>query len=188
MLNFTYVAYKHLLSLLKYNYYQISNYENYRYNGKCVILRHDVDFNLEAALQFAELECKEGIQSTYFILLATPFYNPFHRKSRNIIKAIRDMGHDIGLHFDEANYFISNKKELINYVEREIAILSNGLDMDIKSVSMHRPSKWVLEEDVHFKSVINSYSRIFFNDFKYLSDSRMHWREDVHQVILYTLT
>lgn len=183
LLNFTYAAYDHLLSLLKYNNYKISNYENYLYNDKCVILRHDVDFSLEAALQFAELECKEGIQSTYFILLATPFYNPFHRKSRFIVEAIRDMGHDIGLHFDEANYLISNKEELINYVEREIAILSNGLNMKIKSVSMHRPSKWVLEEDVQFKSGINSYSSIFFNDFKYLSDSRMHWREDVYQVI-----
>jgi len=93
------------------------------------------------------------------------------------------MGHDIGLHFDEANYFISNKEELISHVEKEIAILSNGLNLDIKSVSMHRPSKWVLEADIHFASVINSYSKDFFQDFKYLSDSRMHWREDVCQVI-----
>jgi hypothetical protein len=68
-------------------------------------------------------------------------------------------------------------------VEREIAMLSKGLNLEIKAVSMHRPSKWVLEEDVQFKSVINSYSSVFFDDFKYLSDSRMHWREDVCQVI-----
>lgn len=183
LLEFTYTAYKHLLSLLLDNHYKISNYQNYQYNNKCVILRHDVDFSLEAAVRLAELEYKQDVQSTYFVLLATPFYNPFHRKSKNILKAIIDMGHAIGLHFDEANYFISNKDDLINHVEREVAILSTGLNMDIKSVSMHRPSKWVLEEDVHFKSVVNSYSSIFFNDFKYLSDSRMHWREDVYQVI-----
>ena len=172
-----------MLALLKDNRYEICNYDTYQHSIRCVILRHDVDFSLKSALQFAELECKEGIQSTYFILLTTPFYNPFHRKSRNIIKAIKDLGHDIGLHFDEANYFISNKEELITHVESEITILSKGLNMNIRSVSMHRPSKWVLEEDVQFKSVINSYNSTFFNDFKYLSDSRMHWREDVYQVI-----
>jgi hypothetical protein len=172
-----------MLSLLKKNHYEVCNYETYQSTNRCVILRHDVDFSLEAALRFAELEGKEGIQSTYFILLSTPFYNPFYRKSRNIINSIRDMGHDIGLHFDEANYLISNKEELINHVEREIAMLSKGLNLEIKAVSMHRPSKWVLEENVQFKSVINSYSSVFFDDFKYLSDSRMHWREDVCQVI-----
>lgn len=182
-MDFTYSSYKKMLVLLKENSFKICNYETYQDSYRSVILRHDIDFSLKTALQLAELEYKQGIQSTYFILLATPFYNPFHRKSRNIIETIRDMGHAIGLHFDEANYFISNKEELINHVEREIAILSKGLDMDIKSVSMHRPSKWVLEADVHFPSVINSYSKEFFKDFKYLSDSRMNWREDVYQVI-----
>lgn len=172
-----------MLFLLKKNHYKFCNYENYQHSNRCVILRHDVDFSLEAALKFAELEYKQGIRSTYFILLATPFYNPFHRKSKNVIKAIKDMGHTIGLHFDETSYFISNKEELIRHVEREIAILSNGLNMDIISVSMHRPSQWVLEADIKFASIINTYSKKFFKDFKYLSDSRMCWREDVYKVI-----
>ncbi len=182
-MNFTYASYLRMLSVLRENQYLISTYTEFQPSNKCVILRHDVDFSLEAALQFAKLEYKQDAQSTYFILLATPFYNPFHRKSKNIIKSIKDMGHAIGLHFDETNYFISNKEELISHVEREIAILSDGLNMDIKSVSMHRPSQWVLEADIQFASIINSYSKKFFKDFKYLSDSRMCWREDVYKVI-----
>jgi len=101
-MNFTYAAYEEMLSLLKKNRYEVCNYETYQHSNRCVILRHDVDFSLEAALSFAQLEYKNDVQSTYFILLSTSFYNLFHRKASDIIKKIRAMGHDIGLHFDEA--------------------------------------------------------------------------------------
>jgi len=182
-MDFTFDAYKEMLSLLKEHHYEVSNYETYQRRNRCVILRHDVDLSLEAALRFAELEYEIGVQSTYFILLSTSFYNIFDRKANGIINKIRTMGHDIGLHFDEARYQISNEEQLIHYVEKELSIMSQGLDMDIKTVSMHRPSIWVLEADIHFNRIINSYSKEFFNVFKYLSDSRMHWREDVNQVI-----
>ncbi len=182
-MDFTYAAYEEVLSFLKENRYEVCNYKTYQHSNRCVILRHDVDFSLEAALRFAELEYKNGVQSTYFILLSTSFYNLFYRKANDIIREIRAMGHDIGLHFDEANYSISTKEELIQYVQKEIFIMSQGLGMEIKTVSMHRPSKWVLEADVQFDTMINSYGKEFFNEFKYLSDSRMHWQEDVYQVI-----
>lgn len=182
-MNFTYTAYEEMLALLKKNNYKICNYKNYQQYKRCVILRHDVDFSLEAALRFAKLEYKNGVQSTYFILLSTSFYNIFDKNSNKIIHDINSMGHDIGLHFDESRYPIENSEHLKYYVKKEISIISNGLDMETRSVSMHRPSKWVLESDVRFDKVINAYNKEFFNDFKYLSDSRMFWREDVHQVI-----
>lgn len=122
-----------MLSLLKDNCYQVCNYKDCQLSNRCVILRHDVDFSLEAALRFAELEYKNGVQSTYFILLSTGFYNPLHKKARDILKEIKVMGHEIGLHFDEANYVITNKEELICNVKKEINIMSQGLDMDIKN-------------------------------------------------------
>lgn len=182
-MNFTYTAYEEMLQLLRQNNYRICNYENHRQHERCVILRHDVDMCLDAALRFVELEQRNDVQSTYFILLSTGFYNIFAKRAYEIIKTIKDMGHDIGLHFDEIRYQINSNEELICHVEKEVLIMSQALEMEIKTVSMHRPSKWVLDADVQFDRVINSYGKEFFNDFKYLSDSRMHWREDVYQVI-----
>ena len=182
-MKFTYKAYEELLMFLKRSRYEICNYENYKRSNRCVILRHDVDFSLEAALRFAEIEHKHNVQSTYFILLSTGFYNPFHKKAYDIITEIRKMGHDIGLHFDEARYSISNEYEFAWYVEKEASILSEGLNISINVVSMHRPSRWVLDNNLKFNNLINSYSKEFFSNFKYLSDSRMNWREDVYQVI-----
>lgn len=57
-------------------------------------------------------------------------------------------------------------------------MLSNVLDLKVNTVSMHRPSKFCLESDLKIPGIINSYGQEFFKAFKYLSDSRRHWRED----------
>ena len=48
---------------------------------------------------------------------------------------------------------------------------------------MHRPSKKTLEANYDLGDVVNSYGKEFFNGFKYVSDSRRRWREDVNEVI-----
>jgi hypothetical protein len=48
---------------------------------------------------------------------------------------------------------------------------------------MHRTSKMMLEANVAIPNVINSYSQIFFKEFKYISDSRHNWREDPEAII-----
>ena len=59
------------------------------------------------------------------------------------------------------------------------------IGMDVESVSMHIPSQRTLEANYIIKGgkIINSYSNVFFKEFKYVSDSKMHWRENVYDVI-----
>lgn len=150
---------------------------------RCVILRHDIDNDIEKALKLAEIENAEGIFSTYFVLLTSDFYNVFSGKNGRMIKRISGLGHEIGLHFDEVRYPGSTLDELKEHIGREAHILSLAADADVKSVSMHRPSKEVLEADLLIPGMINSYSQTFFRQFKYLSDSRRHWREPVEEII-----
>ena len=48
---------------------------------------------------------------------------------------------------------------------------------------MHRPSKFVLEGDIQFDGIINSYSQEYFKEWKYVSDARMNWREDLDKIV-----
>lgn len=57
-----------MIGLLREKGYSFADYLNYSNFNKAVILRHDVDFSLEKALEMAEIEKKEEVQSTYFIL------------------------------------------------------------------------------------------------------------------------
>lgn len=182
-MDFTYTNYEFMLDLLKEKNYIICNYSNHSRFKKCVILRHDIDFTLQKALDFAKLENLKNISSTYFILLSTNFYNIFSKESFEILKEISNLGHHIGLHFDEKRYEINDIESLSFYVNKEKDILEDILGDKIQAVSMHRPSKWILENDINFDDIINTYSNHFLKDFKYLSDSRMSWRENALGII-----
>ena len=66
--NFSYNHYKQTLEKIKKTH-KILTFGNS--SDKDVILRHDVDASLEAALKMAELENKINVSSTYFILLSS---------------------------------------------------------------------------------------------------------------------
>ena len=156
-----------------------------------MILRHDIDYDLRKALMISEIEASYGVSSTFFILLTSDFYNICSKRSIRVINKIKQCGHHIGLHFDEAKYGIddSNRdgQKLSDLIKREIGIFSDIVKEDVKVVSMHRPSAGILklehEGKLDLGDIINSYAQEFFSGFKYLSDSRMKWKEDVEDVI-----
>lgn len=187
-MEFTYKGYERLIDCLKDNGYSFADYKNYGDYDKCVILRHDVDYDLQKVTKMAEIEYEKGVSSTYFVLLTSEFYNVMSKNSGNVIKKLYQLGHQVGLHFDEKFYEISeatwNETTITCLINHEIALLSDIVGRKTNAVSMHRPSKKMLESDFKFAGgAENSYGKEFFSDFKYLSDSRMRWREDVEHVI-----
>lgn len=183
-MKFTYEAYKELLQLLISQNYEFANYRDWVMKNRCVILRHDIDNDIEKALTLAKIEHNMGVKSTYFVLVTSDFYNIFSAKSKKMLDEIFECGHNIGLHFDEVRYpecrTSDNVKELII---QEADILSKALGKPVDTVSMHRPSKMILEADLQIPGMINSYGQTYFKEFKYLSDSRRRWREPVEDII-----
>ena len=179
-MEFTYKAYEGLVKLIKDEGYEFCGYHNYG-ESPCVIMRHDIDLQVKKAYEMSLLEDRLGIKTTYFALLNTDFYNLASNTNSELLKDMIARGHEIGLHFDEARY-----PDLETYeatVEKEAKILSEILEHEVTSVSMHRPSKKALTGDWKFEGMVNTYGKTFFNDFKYLSDSRMNWRENPIETI-----
>jgi hypothetical protein len=75
--DFSYSSYIRLLDSIIENGYVFADYHNYMDFSNSCILRHDIDFDVEKALQMAKLEAGKRVQSTYFFLLNTNFYNVF---------------------------------------------------------------------------------------------------------------
>lgn len=180
---FTYASYKLLVSLLQDTGYTVKNYHTWQENTRCVILRHDIDTNLDQAVALARVEQELGVISTYFVLLTSDFYNPASKENLEKLHSIQSMGHELGLHFDEKAYPAGTLEEMTARILRERKILSSILETPVTTVSMHRPSKTTLEANLQIPGMINSYSKTFFHDFKYLSDSRRHWREPVLDIV-----
>lgn len=188
-MEFTYTAYRALLDLLRQGGYAFTDYHDYQSHPCCVILRHDIDNSLSQALRLAEIEAEEGVKSTWFVLLRTDFYNPASAASQKTLRCIRELGHEIGLHFDEMAYSCEGGTEPCanssseERIVHEAGILADICGCPITTVSMHRPSKATLEADLQIPGMVNSYGQTFFHDFKYLSDSRRRWREPVEGII-----
>ena len=181
-LEFTYSAYKHLIELLSSKGYVYTSYYDWPYYEKCVIMRHDIDNDIAKALEFAKMEKELGVKSTYFVLLTSDLYNPFSLYSSNMLKGIIDCGHEVGLHFDECRY-ANEESSICERIVNEAKMLENIIERPVKTVSMHRPSKKTLENDLKIPGLINSYDQVFFKEFKYLSDSRRRWREPVIDIV-----
>jgi len=63
-----------------------------------VLLRHDVDMSLEAALTMAELEAERDVQATYFLMTRSDFYNLDSRSGVAALARLGELGHRVGLH------------------------------------------------------------------------------------------
>ncbi|KAI4443542.1 hypothetical protein FMM80_05270 [Schaedlerella arabinosiphila] len=186
-MKFDYSSYIGLLKSIKDKGYHFGKYgENYA--DKEVLLRHDIDLSLEKAYDIANLErnCDNSIMATYFIMLSSDSYNIFSRKSVGLIDQIISKGNDIGLHFDETKYFENdswNEKAIIEKILYEKELLEKMVGIEVKTVSMHRPSKKMLDANLCLPNMINTYCSEYFKEWKYISDSYHRWREDVESVV-----
>ena len=189
-MRFTYAAYAELLCKISKAGYTFADYHDHAGASRPCILRHDVDFDMEKALALARLEADAArngvgkIKSTYFVLMNTSFYNLFARENRKRMEELYALGHEIGLHFDEAQYDDCGDWALLcEHIEDERYALSKIAGQEITTVSMHRPSPNLLAQNLEIPNAINTYSEEFLHGFKYFSDSRMHWREDVEGAV-----
>lgn len=61
-------------------------------------LRHDVDERLDRAIDFAELEARRGLRSTYFVLESASYWR--RPDLLEGLQRIQELGHEIGWHND----------------------------------------------------------------------------------------
>ncbi|MGA2309040.1 MAG: hypothetical protein ABSG57_05775 [Candidatus Bathyarchaeia archaeon] len=171
--DFTYDAYIDFINLLKKKYRIIPFCEVTDTNAPFLILRHDVDASLEAALKMAEREKKLEIKSTYFVLFSHKLYNLLEKDSLNTLKEISGLGHEIGLHYDVETYE-SYGRTPRESMHNEIQMLERLLNRKIFSVACHNVSLITGEDPLrNVKGYINVYDPRFCEN--YVSDSCRAW-------------
>jgi len=89
--------YRELLHAAKAGGYRFAFFERAPEPGT-LLLRHDVDLSLDAALAVAELEAEAGATATYFLMTRSEFYNLNAPAGEHAIERLRGLGHRVGLH------------------------------------------------------------------------------------------
>lgn len=64
-------------------------------NKSHVVLRHDIDFSLKAAVDIARIEAELGVRSHFYVLLRTEFYNIFLPKDWENVCTLAELGHNV---------------------------------------------------------------------------------------------
>ena len=162
---------------LKYHFLQLHQFEEIDNYEKIILLRHDVDFSLDNAIQMARLEHELGIKSTYFIRISGK-YNIMYFPNYIIIRELVALDHEIGLHYNlEIPNLVNEDEETFFIKEKEI--LEMVLQQKITGISLHDPNS-MIRQSINlskYNIAYDAYSECFCSKVKYISDSRGSWRE-----------
>jgi hypothetical protein len=182
--NFSYGFYKEILEIINEKYEQhlfrdIPNFISKDWGTYKIVLRHDIDLDLEKALEMAKMEFKHGIKATYMVMVNCPFYSLEDTQSKKILDNITEMGHEIALHFDskrDINLYESTKEnDLMTNLEFAISKLEQAISSKVFSISFHRPAPEIINGPLLVNKRINAYAKELMG--WYLSDSKGSWRE-----------
>lgn len=136
-------------------------------------LRHDVDAELEAAVAMAELESDLGIQSTYFLMLQSPLYNLFNIEFALFARRLADLGHWIGLYYDE-NFDTRvglTEGETIASIFSQASQVQEVTGQKVRAVSFHQPSRAILTRLPDITPLISTYDFLSRPGYSYVADS-----------------
>ena len=120
-----------------------------------LLLRHDVDLSLEAAVALAELEAELGAAATYFVMTESVFYNLGSSEGEAAVARLRELGHRVGLH--------------AVYPRAELDARFDAV------VAWHNPEPEYMS--VAVDGAANAMEPRFFVPGRYRSESNQHWRE-----------
>lgn len=166
-------AYAGMIATIRDRGYETRGFSDVDPSQRHLIVRHDVDFSLDAALAMAEQEATLGLSSTYFVLLRTEFYNPLSGEGLAALRRIGSLGHTIGLHFDAALYA---EERIEGAAGDECSLLEAVIGQPVAVLSFHRPAKNLIGAADRVAGRINAYAPRYVRDMGYCSDSRGVWR------------
>ena len=172
--DFTLAGYGALLSAFRDRGYEARSYEDANPDAADLILRHDLDMSIDAALPIADIEAKAGWRAHYFVLMRSIAYNPAAPDSLAGLKTIMSQGHTLGLHFD-ASLYPDDDEALEAGATRECAALEALIERPVTLISFHRPAKRLQGHPGRFAGRVHAYQPRFFAEMGYCSDSRGRW-------------
>ena len=127
---FSYTEYKNIVKFIQ-DYLPIVDFaEVDEETKKFCLLRHDIEYSIERALQLAIFEAKElGVVSTYAVQVRSNIYNAISDSNIRKMQKIKSLGHKIALHINPPIMSLENLK---SYILNDIETLEKyyGFDVD----------------------------------------------------------
>ncbi len=145
-------------------------------NNAIILLRHDIDLDLDSALEIAKVDHSRGIESTFYIMPSNPFYDIYAAPTINSVRNIYELGHDVALHID-----LSNSNQPLKLIKHSLIRLKELFPFIREDIfSIHSPGLSNMSK-VFKPGIINVSSvKLFDQSVTYISDSTGKWNENGH--------
>lgn len=187
--DFTPSMYLTLLEALKAAGYSFRTFEEYcgSPEGKCIILRHDVDRRPRNALMLSKIENRLGIKGSYHFRIVGSSNEP------DIIREIANLGHEIGYHYEDISFAAGHKSRSHTISEEELAAeafnrFRSNLEYfrqfyPVRVISMHGSPTGRVDNRLVWKFydyresgiICEPYFDIDFSEMLYLTDTGRRW-------------
>jgi hypothetical protein len=145
--------YAELLQAAKAGGYRFAGFDRAPEPGD-LILRHDVDLSLDAALALAEVEAEVGAWSTWFLMTRSVFYNLASKEGERVIARLRELGGRVAQHAVWPDVDLDPRFEPV--------------------VAWHNPDPEYMTAPID--GAVNVMTKPWFDPDHYRSDSNAHWR------------
>lgn len=177
-MDFTLKIYQSLLQALKNGGYSFFTFEEYcdgKAEGKFIILRHDVDLRARHSLATAKLEAQLGLKASYYFRVVPQSKQP------DIIKAIAELGHEIGYHYEDMSLYNGNSSQAIDHFSHQLGYFRKFYP--VRTICMHgsptskydNRSIWKHYDYKDFGVIGEPYFDVDFNKVFYLTDTGRCW-------------
>jgi hypothetical protein len=146
--------YRELLESAQAGGYRFATFDSAAPAAGDVLLRHDVDLALDAALRMAELEAEADAVATYFLMTRSVFYNLASAEGEHAVARLRELGHRVGHH-----------------------AVHPHIDLDARFdevIAWHNPDPEFMRDPL--VGAVNVMAEPWFSPDHYRSDSNRHWR------------
>lgn len=186
MKDFTLKTYRELLLTIQQRGYSFITFEDYcarRPVGNYVILRHDVDLRPHQSLATAQLENELNIRATYYFRIVPESNKPEY------IRAIAELGHEIGYHYEDLNMTGGNVSQAFDNYQRNLLYFRQFYP--VKTTSMHGSPREKTDNrdlwksyDYHSFDIVGEpyFDFLNRNDVLYFTDTGGMWDGDKYNV------
>ena len=179
--DFTLEVYRDFLIALIDQGYHLTSYEAYLQLNervptlKTVILRHDVDRLPQNSLATARLQASLGVQGSYYFRIVPQSFQP------DYIEKIRDLGHEIGYHYEDLALSHGDPEQAIRSFEQNLARVREFYPVTTMCMHGSPLSQWdnrQLWEHYNYRDYgirAEPYFDIDFHEMLYITDTGRQW-------------
>jgi len=176
-MDFTQKIYTQLLTELLKSDYSFQTFEKFvvRPHKKVVVLRHDVDKLPKNAVDLAKIESSLGIQASYYYRIVKQSNIP------QLIEAVRDMGHEIGYHYEDLTLAKGDNVQAIKMFEKNLQYFRKYYEVTTACMHGSPLSKWdnrLIWEQYNYKDygiIAEPYFDVDYNQVFYITDTGRNW-------------